>query len=98
MFIRIVKLSIKEDQMNEFLAFFDTVKEKIRHFEGCTLLEVYQDKKNPGTIFTYSIWKEESDLENYRISEFFTGVWSHIKLFFNGKPEAWSVDQLISLD
>ncbi|MGC1631303.1 MAG: antibiotic biosynthesis monooxygenase, partial [Gelidibacter sp.] len=46
---------------------------------------------------TYSYWKEEADLENYRNSDLFKTVWDKTKQSFNGKPEAWSVDKLISL-
>ena len=36
-------------------------------------------------------------LENYRKSELFDGIWSFAKKLFNAKPEAWSVDKLVSL-
>ncbi len=38
-----------------------------------------------------------ADLENYRNSKLFRGIWSKTKPMFNGKPEAWSVDKLASL-
>jgi heme-degrading monooxygenase HmoA len=48
-------------------------------------------------FFTYSYWETEQDLENYRNSELFDTVWSFTKKLFNDKPEAWSVDKLVSL-
>lgn len=97
MLIRIVKLSIQPEKLSDFLETFTQVKEKIRNFPGNTFLELYQDKNNPSIVFTYSLWKEEQDLENYRHSEVFHGIWSVIKPMFNAAPEAWSVDKLISL-
>ena len=36
-------------------------------------------------------------LENYRNSELFDTVWSFTKKLFNNKPEAWSVNKLVTL-
>ena len=73
------------------------MKEKIRNAPGNRLLELYQDKDNPDLFFTYSYWDTVEDLENYRKSELFDGIWSFTKKLFNAKPEAWSVDKLVSL-
>jgi heme-degrading monooxygenase HmoA len=97
MFIRIVKMSFHQENIPAFLENFDLMKEKIRNAPGNRLLELYQDKNNPEVFFTYSFWEEESDLENYRNSELFYDVWQFTKKLFNAKPEAWSVDQLVSL-
>ena len=97
MFVRIVKLSFHQENIPAFLENFEAMKEKIRNAPGNRLLELYQDKDNPEIFFTYSYWEQESDLENYRHSELFQGVWSFTKKLFNAKPEAWSVDKLVSL-
>jgi len=98
MFVRIVKMSFEPSKIEEFLANFDTVKERIRNFEGCQFLELYRDKNNTNIFFTYSYWNTEQDLENYRHSELFKGVWAQTKPLFNAKPEAWSVDKVVSLE
>lgn len=98
MFVRIVKMSFHEDKVDAFLANFDEVKEHIRNFPGNRFLELYRDKNNPQVFFTYSYWDDEQDLENYRNSELFGGVWAYTKQFFNQKPEAWSVDKLVTLE
>ena len=97
MFVRIVKLSFHQENIPAFLENFEAMKEKIRNAPGNRLLELYQDKDNPEIFFTYSFWEQESDLENYRHSELFLDVWSFTKKLFNAKPEAWSVDKLVSL-
>lgn len=98
MFVRIVKMNFQPDKTEEFLRNFETVKDKIRAFEGCELLELYRDKTNKNVFFTYSYWQSEQDLENYRSSNLFKEVWKQSKSFFNAKPEAWSVDKLYSLN
>ncbi len=97
MFVRIVKLSFAPENIDTFIANFETIKHKIRAFEGCQLLELYQDKHNSNVFFTYSYWTSESHLERYRQSELFKGVWANTKPLFNAKPEAWSVDKIASL-
>lgn len=97
MFVRIVKLSFHQENIPAFLENFEEMKEKIRNAPGNRLLELYQDRNNPDVFFTYSYWETEEDLENYRHSELFDGIWSFTKKLFNAKPEAWSVDKLVSL-
>lgn len=95
MFVRIVKMSFQPEKTDEFLANFEIVKDKIRAFKGCEFLELYRDKANTHIFFTYSYWQTEQDLENYRNSELFKGVWATTKALFNDKPEAWSVDKVV---
>jgi autoinducer 2-degrading protein len=98
MFIRIVKMSFAEENIPAFLENFELIKEKIRNAPGNRLLELYQDKNNKCIFFTYSYWETDEDLENYRKSELFSTVWAFTKKLFNDKPEAWSVDKLVSLE
>lgn len=98
MLVRIVKMSFNSDKIDEFLSNFEANKTKIRHFEGCKFLELYRDKDNTNIFFTYSYWVSENDLNAYRDSDLFKGVWAKTKPLFNAKPEAWSVDKLVSLD
>ncbi len=58
MFTRIVKMEFKSDEVQNFLKSFELVKEKIRTFDGCSHLELYQDKNDPTIFFTYSKWKK----------------------------------------
>jgi len=98
MLVRIVKMSFAEENIEQFLANFKTVKQKIRNFEGCEFLELYRDKNNTNLFFTYSFWNAETDLNKYRHSKLFKDVWAQTKPMFNAKPEAWSVDKLASLE
>lgn len=97
MFVRIVKMSFHEEKIPAFLENFELMKTKIRNSTGNRLLELYQDKTDPRIFFTYSYWETEADLENYRQSELFYDVWQFTKKLFNDKPEAWSVDKVVSL-
>ena len=98
MFVRIVKMSFHEENIPAFMENFELMKNHIRNAPGNRFLELYQDKKNPCILFTYSYWETESDLENYRNSALFNEVWTFTKKLFNDKPEAWSVDKLVTLE
>jgi len=98
MFIRIVKMRFQEDKIEAFLNNFEEVKHHIRNFDGNRFLELYQDKNDKRIFFTYSYWENEEALENYRKSALFDGVWTYTKTLFSDKPEAWSVDRLVTLD
>lgn len=97
MLIRIVKMSFHQTNIPVFLKNFNCVKNKIRNAPGNRFLELYQDKNDKCIFFTYSYWETEADLENYRKSELFKEVWCFTKKLFNAKPEAWSVNKLVSL-
>ena len=98
MLVRIVKLSFHEENIPAFLENFELMKNKIRNAPGNRFLELYQDQKNKSIFFTYSYWETDADLENYRKSELFYDVWEFTKKLFNDKPEAWSVNKLVSLE
>lgn len=91
-------MEFAEENVNAFLANFNSVKEQIRDVPGCRFLELYRDKDVPNIFFTYSYWEREQDLENYRNSELFKNVWSVTKPLFAKKAEAWSVDKLVTLE
>jgi (4S)-4-hydroxy-5-phosphonooxypentane-2,3-dione isomerase len=97
MLIRIVKMSFHPENIGQFLNHFDSVKEKIRQSSGNQFLELYQDQNNKNIFFTYSFWESPEHLEAYRVSDLFQDVWAKTKPLFNDKPEAWSVDKLVSL-
>ncbi|MDT0678739.1 putative quinol monooxygenase [Autumnicola musiva] len=94
MLIRIVKMGFAPENIDTFLNNFEENKLKIRGFEGCEFLELYRGKDNINQFFTYSYWKDEAALENYRHSDLFKDVWAKTKILFNEKPEAWSVDKI----
>lgn len=90
-------MSFAEENVDTFLENFDNNKEKIRAVDGCEFLQLLRDKDNTNQFFTYSFWNKQEDLENYRQSDLFKGVWAKTKVLFNAKPEAWSVEKIVSL-
>lgn len=89
---RIVKLTFQEDKTADFEAIFEDSKSRIRGFEGCQHVELLRANPQGNIFFTFSIWKDEAALENYRHSELFQTTWSKTKVLFSDKPAAWTVD------
>jgi quinol monooxygenase YgiN len=91
MLTRIVKLTFDPEKTSDFIAFFDTIKQRVSTFENCYGMRLMYDQQHPNIVFTYSNWKDETALNKYRDSELFQGVWSTIKPWFAARAEAWSV-------
>ncbi|MCW3080255.1 MAG: antibiotic biosynthesis monooxygenase [Segetibacter sp.] len=92
-----VKMTFRADAVEAFKVFFEERKEKIRNFEGCTHLELWQDNHDQNIFFTYSNWQDEAALTHYRNSSFFRDTWQLTRPMFSAKAEAWSVNQLAIL-
>ncbi|WP_044201752.1 putative quinol monooxygenase [Flammeovirga sp. OC4] len=88
---RFVRLSFKQECIEEFQNLFLDVKEKIENFDGCQSVELLQDAESKNKFMTFSIWENEKALEAYRQSEFFQTTWKKTKLMFNDKPKAFSM-------
>jgi heme oxygenase (mycobilin-producing) len=97
MIIRVVKMVFREEEIASFQQLFAERQSLIRHFEGCTHLELWQDARHKATFFTYSWWDSEEHLDNYRSSHFFDDTWKQTKEKFAQKPEAWTVQSVASM-
>lgn len=91
---RIVKMTFRPEHIDEFKALFHSKQALIQGFPGCTHVELLQDVDNPSVFFTFSLWKSTDDIEQYRHSDLFKGVWAKTKILFDDKPEAYSVIQI----
>ena len=90
MLIRIVRMTFRDDKVEEFLKNFETSKGSIRNFPGCHHLELWRDHNKKNIFMTYSWWESEEALDKYRDSELFKTVWNLTKSFFLEKPQAFS--------
>ncbi|MDC0015402.1 antibiotic biosynthesis monooxygenase [Flavobacteriales bacterium] len=98
MLIRIVKLTIHPDKIDEFKSIYEAHMELIKGMEGCEKLELLQEKgRYSNVVMTYSYWQSEDNLEAYRDSELFLKVWKTVKSLFCAKPEAWSMERKFEL-
>lgn len=98
MIVRIVQMSFRAGERDNFLQLFEERKELIRGFEGCRHLELWEDTHNDHIFFTYSMWDSEQHLNHYRFSDLFKDTWARTKALFADKPQAWSVLQKMVVD
>ncbi|MEY2963273.1 MAG: hypothetical protein RL754_534 [Bacteroidota bacterium] len=93
MITRIVKLPIapQTPEGQAFEKLFVQYKKDIAAAKGC--FDVSMLRSND-CYFTYSHWRNQEDLDAYRHSPIFAEVWPKTKALFNGKPEAWSCEEL----
>lgn len=57
MIIRIVKLIIDREKVDEFQLFFEKAKPSIGNFIGCSHVVLLKETKQGNVFFTYSHWK-----------------------------------------
>lgn len=88
--VRIVRLTIRPEEVESFLEEFDTVAPKIRSFPGCSHLELWRDQDAPNVCTTCSHWSDEEALDAYRNSDLFRSTWGSVKPLFAADPEAHS--------
>ncbi len=91
MITRIVKLTFKDDKIEEFIKIYEMSKPVILTFKGCHQVELLKDVEQRNVLFTYSIWDTVEELNSYRSSDFFRNKWKHVKTLFIKDPEAWSL-------
>lgn len=97
MIIRIVRMHFTEAGVTEFLNIFNEHKEHIRNFPGCVHLQLLKDSSDKNCYTTLSHWRSATDLENYRKSDLFGGVWSRVKSLFAARTQAFSLEKFIEL-
>lgn len=95
MITRIVKVTLLPGKREDFIALFKNVFPSIKNAEGCLHVEILLDCNHDQIAFTYSQWRSEEDLNNYRNSSLFEGTWAKARLLFAQKAEAWSMQQVI---
>lgn len=98
MLIRIVRMTFRPEEVDAFLQLFEETKERIRHFEGCSHLELLKDYNEDNIFSTYSKWENEECMNAYRHSELFKEVWKQTKAKFADKPIAFSSKEFIQVD
>jgi quinol monooxygenase YgiN len=98
MLIRIVKMTFREDKIDDFLKLFNETKDSIRNFEGCRHLQLLKDYNEKNIFSTYSKWDNEEALNKYRDSALFAQVWANTKKMFSAKPVAFSMKEFINVE
>ena len=81
------------ENIPSFERIFETSRDRIQGFPGCSHVELLRDIRNPAVYFTYSLWESEEALEAYRESAFFKEVWGRTRKLFAERPKAWTLEK-----
>ncbi len=87
-------MKFKVEEIPAFLILFEEKRALIAGFPGCQGVRLLNDVHSPEIYYTYSHWNSPADLENYRNSDLFKGVWAETKIKFSDRPEAWSFEEI----
>lgn len=88
-------MTFREDHLSDFEEIFKDSKPKLESLPGCMKVELMQDWEDPTVYITYSHWKSKEDLDHYRESEMFKGIWARCKVLFADRPLAFSMKSAI---
>lgn len=94
MLVRIVRMTFREDKLDDFHTIFDNSKHHIRAFPGNTHLELLRDPDHPNVRMTYSLWASADALEACRQSALFRTIWAATKVLFSEQTVAFSGERL----
>ncbi|MBC8155871.1 MAG: antibiotic biosynthesis monooxygenase [Bacteroidetes bacterium] len=94
MLIRIVRMTFRATQLDEFLVIFARSHEKIRAVPGCLHLDLLRDLDDPNVRITYSLWASPDALEAYRQGDLFRTTWAATKVLFAEKAVAFSAEKI----
>ncbi len=90
MVIRIVRITLRPEAVEDFLVLFDAAAPKIRAFDGCRHLELWRETGLAHVMTSYSHWTQPIALDRYRQSVLFKETWAKAKPLFGARPEATS--------
>ena len=88
-------MEFETDKVEAFKSIFQENKSKIAAQEGCYGVQLLQDIHESNIFFTYSTWKSQAHLDQYRKTDLFQRVWAQTKALFCNKPIAWSVQEIL---
>lgn len=87
-------MQFRPGEREAFLEIFNESKDRIRQFDGCQHLRLYNEAGLPDVFFTFSVWMSAEHLEAYRKSTLFQTTWAATKALFAEKAQAWSLQEL----
>ena len=88
-------MEFQSDKVEAFKSIFKENQSKIIAQQGCYDVQLLQDIHESNIFFTYSKWKSQAHLDQYRNTDLFQKVWAQTKALFCNKPMAWSVQEIL---
>ncbi len=83
-------MQFRPECTEQFKAIFRERQDRIRSFDGCFQVVLWQDAQDNCVFYTYSHWESVAHLDRYRFSDFFKETWTLTKALFAAKAQAFS--------
>ena len=93
----IAKLPIKEGKMDEAIAGFKALMEKVAKEEGTMMYSLNRDPANPNVLVMVERYKDKAALEAHSSSDYFKEFFKTSGAFIGGRPEITRLEEIASI-
>ena len=92
MFMRILKLNLNADSINDFKKFYEeTVEPRLQSVEGCLFASLINSKPDKNEFISLTFWKTQLQAENYEKSGVFQSLIDEAKQYFSEETDEWKI-------
>jgi len=96
MILRIVKMEVAPDKLEDFKRFMTNLSEEKIKQKGCVHHDFFSDKQYDNVYFQYTIWERTSDLKKYKSTPLFKEVVKTLSNLCLVAPYAWTVENVFN--
>ena len=90
--MRILKLNLNADSINDFKKFYEeTVEPRLQSVEGCLFASLINSKPDKNEFISLTFWKTQLQAENYEKSGVFQSLIDEAKQYFSEETDEWKI-------
>ena len=93
----VAKIPVKEGKMEEALAAFGELMDKVASEEGTVMYSLNKDNANPNVLVVVEQYKDKAALDAHSSSVHFKTFFTAAAAFIGGKPEMSVMEQIRSI-
>ena len=90
----VAKIPVKEGKMDEAVATFKALMEKVAAEEGTVLYSLNRDKANPNLLVVVEQYKDQAALDAHSSSTYFKEFFKASGAFIGGRPEMALMEEI----
>jgi quinol monooxygenase YgiN len=81
-----VEIKMKSEHLDEFREFMKTGVQHARDFEGCELVEAFEDEDNTGAFLFREIWTDRAAQERFAVAGHESGEFAFLTEWMASPP------------
>jgi len=90
----VAKIPVKEGKMDDAVATFKVLMDKVASEEGTVLYSLNRDKANPNLLVVVEQYKDQAALDAHSSSPYFKEFFKASGAFIGGKPEMALMEEI----